>query len=96
MSTRRWLIGLTAALLLASSAGFAGSDDAEPAPRFHAKTLTGETYTNQSVKGKVVLFEFWTTWCPYCKNEEALVDTVDHEFAAKGVLVLATRIPSMW
>lgn len=69
----------------------AGSDD-EPAPRFHAKTLSGESYTNQSVKGKVVLLEFWTTWCPYCKNEEALVDGLDHEFADKGLLVLAVDV----
>jgi hypothetical protein len=41
---------------------FAGSDDREPAPRFHAKTLEGEQFTNDSVKGKVVLFQFWTTW----------------------------------
>jgi thiol-disulfide isomerase/thioredoxin len=71
---------------------FAGSDDAEPAPRFHAKTLTGESFTNDSIKGKVVLLEFWTTWCPYCKNEEAIVDNVDHELAGKGLVVLAIDV----
>ena len=30
-------------------------DDREPAPRFHAKTLEGEQFTNDSTKGKVVL-----------------------------------------
>src|SRR5437870_6322009 len=92
MLARRFLVVFTAALLLAASRGFAGSDDGEPAPRFHARTLTGESYTNGSVKGKVVLLEFWTTWCTYCKNEEALIDTIDREFAAKGVLVLAIDV----
>ncbi|MBZ5705318.1 MAG: TlpA family protein disulfide reductase [Acidobacteriia bacterium] len=92
MLARRFLILVTAALLLTASRGWAGSDEAEPAPRFHAKTLTGETYTNQSVKGKVVLLEFWTTWCPYCKDEEALVDAIDHEFATKGLVVLAVDV----
>ena len=44
------------------------------------------------LKGKVVLLEFWTTWCPYCKDEEALVDSIDHEFAGKGLLVLAIDV----
>jgi len=84
---------LFASLLLAAVGGLASSDDApEPAPRFHAKTLTGETFNNESIKGKVVLLEFWTTWCPYCKDEEHLVDSVDHEFADKGLIVLAVDV----
>ena len=92
MVARRFLIAITATLLLAASPGFAGSDDSEPAPRFHAKTLTGETYTNASIKGKVVLLEFWTTWCPYCKSEEALVNEITTEFSAKGLVVLAVDV----
>ena len=88
--SRRLLVLLSASLVLIVTS-FA-ADDAEPAPRFHAKTLTGETYTNDSVKGKVVLLEFWTTWCPYCKDEEALVENVDHEFSDKGLLVLAVNV----
>ncbi|HVO81936.1 MAG TPA: TlpA disulfide reductase family protein [Terriglobales bacterium] len=79
-------------VLFAQDGGFTQSDEPEPAPRFHARTLSGETYTNASVKGKVVLLEFWTTWCPYCKDEEALVDAVDHEFSGKGLLVLAIDV----
>src|ERR1700690_147467 len=64
----------------------------EPAPKFHAKTLDGEVFTNQSTKGKVVLLQFWTTWCPYCRKEQSLVDSIDHEFAGKGVVVLAINV----
>jgi len=39
----------------------AGSNHWEPAPRFSAITTTGEKFTNDSVKGKVALFECWTT-----------------------------------
>jgi thiol-disulfide isomerase/thioredoxin len=56
-------------------------DEREPAPRFHAKTLAGEQFSNESTKGKVVLFQFWTTWCPYCKSEEGLVNDLTAEFA---------------
>jgi thiol-disulfide isomerase/thioredoxin len=89
MFGRSYLIAL---VILTAMAAVAGSDDGEPAPRFHAKTTSGESYTNESIKGKVVLLEFWTTWCPYCKNEEALVDGIDHEFADKGLVVLAIDV----
>lgn len=71
---------------------FGGSDDREPAPRFRAKTLEGEQYNNASVKGKVVLFQFWTTWCRYCQSEEALVNDITAEFADKGLIVLAVDV----
>jgi len=80
------------AVVLASLFAFAGSDDVEPAPRFHAKTLAGETYSNESVKGKVVLLQFWTTWCPYCRREQPLVDDVQREYGGKGLLVLAIDV----
>jgi thiol-disulfide isomerase/thioredoxin len=92
MLARRFLLLLTAVLLGILSLSWAQSDEAEPAPNFHAKTLTGETYNNASVKGKVVLLEFWTTWCPYCKDEESLVDAVDHDLSSKGLVVLAVNV----
>lgn len=68
------------------------ADKPEPAPRFHAKTLEGELFTNDSVKGKVLLLEFWTTWCQYCRQEETMVDEIKDEFAPKGLLVLAIDV----
>lgn len=78
-------------LLFAGSA-FSADEDGAPAPRFHAKSTSGENFNNESVKGKVVLLEFWTTWCQYCHQEEALVEQVNQEFAAKGLLVLAIDV----
>ena len=73
--------------------GVAGDDDQpEPAPHFRAKTLKGETFNNDSIKGKVVLFEFWTTWCPYCKQEQALVDQIDQQYAEQGLIMLAVDV----
>ena len=79
-------------LLLVTLWAFAGDGDNEPAPRFRAKTLTGENFNNESVKGRVVLLEFWTTWCSYCRDEEALVEKIDKQFASKGLLVLAIDV----
>src|SRR5438094_8463055 len=49
---------LCAAVALASLCAYAGDESGEPAPRFRAKTTTGAQFNNESIKGKVVLFEF--------------------------------------
>ena len=82
---------LWSAMTLMALYAFAGSDT-EPAPRFRAKATNGETFTNDSIKGKVVLLQFWTTWCPYCRHEQSLVDDIDREFADKGLIVLAIDV----
>jgi thiol-disulfide isomerase/thioredoxin len=81
-------------VVFSSALVFAGDDDeaGKPAPRFRAKTTAGETFNNESVKGKVVLLEFWTTWCKYCHQEEGLVEQVNRELSDKGLIVLAIDV----
>ena len=79
-------------LIVVSGFALAADEDGDPAPPFRARTLSGETFNNESVKGKVVLFEFWTTWCQYCHQEEALIEQIDKEFSSKGVIVLAVDV----
>jgi thiol-disulfide isomerase/thioredoxin len=78
--------------LLAGSLRAQRDETGDPAPRFHAKTTAGEQFSNDSVKGKVVLFEFWTTWCRYCEQESAMVDGIAAEFKAKDLIVLAVDV----
>lgn len=84
---------------LECSAYFAGMpallralDTSEPAPRFSAKTLSGESLNNQSLIGKVVLIQFWTTWCPYCRRDAAPIDDLIGEFGNNGLVVLAVNV----
>jgi thiol-disulfide isomerase/thioredoxin len=79
-------------LLLATFAAVAAPPANEPAPRFHAKTMTGEAFSNDTIKGKIVLLDFWTTWCPYCAEEAAFVDQINKDYADKGLLVLAVNV----
>jgi thiol-disulfide isomerase/thioredoxin len=87
---------LTGMLLLSpffSPFGLAqGDETGQPAPRFRAKTTAGDQFNNESIKGKVVLFEFWTTWCKYCEQESSLVDDIAREFSGKGLIVLAVDV----
>ena len=80
-------------LIMLNSAALAQRDETgDPAPRFRAKTISGEQFNNESVKGKVVLFEFWTTWCKYCEEEAQLVDDIAKEFKSKDLIVLAVDV----
>jgi thiol-disulfide isomerase/thioredoxin len=78
--------------LLSCAYSYAGDDGGQPAPRFRAKTTSGETFNNDSIKGKVVLLEFWTTWCQYCHDEEPLVEQINRELSGKGLIVLAIDV----
>src|ERR1700716_1944827 len=71
---------------------FAGPKTRERAPRFNARTIEGEKFTNDSIKGKVVLLEFWTTWCVYCAEEAPFVDKINREYGDKGLIVLAVNV----
>src|ERR1700682_6350315 len=86
------LNSLLAGILILATSAFAGDETSQPAPRFRAKTTAGEQYNNASIKGKVVLFEFWTTWCKYCEEEAELVDDIAKEFKDKGLIVLAVDV----
>ncbi len=85
----RWLALAAALSAITLSAATAAN---EPAPRFNAVTTTGEKFSNASVKGKVVLIEFWTTWCKYCVAEADFVDKLDKEYRDKGLIVLAINV----
>ena len=83
---------LSCILILAVLGALAGPKDKERAPRFNAKTTDGEKFTNDSIKGKVVLLEFWTTWCGFCYDEAAFVDKIGHELTGKGLILLAIDV----
>lgn len=80
------------ALALITLCAFAGDETGQPAPRFRAKTTAGDQFNNASVKGKIVLFEFWTTWCKFCEGEASLVDDIAKEFSDQGLIVLAVDV----
>ena len=68
------------------------ADGLEPAPHFSAKTLGGESFNNQSLAGKVVLVEFWATWCGYCRSDAGPLDDLTQEFQKDGLVVLAVDV----
>jgi peroxiredoxin len=56
---------------------------------FTLTSLDGRTYSLASLSGKVVLLNFWATWCPPCRKEMPDLEKLSHAYADKGLVVLA-------
>jgi peroxiredoxin len=56
---------------------------------FTLTSLDGKTYSLEGLRGKVVLLNFWATWCPPCRKEMPDMQKLYTELAPKGFVVLA-------
>ena len=56
---------------------------------FTLKDLTGKDWKFQDLRGKVVLVNFWATWCPPCRKEMPDLDVLYKRFQSQGFVVLA-------
>ncbi|MBI2165720.1 MAG: TlpA family protein disulfide reductase [Chloroflexi bacterium] len=57
----------------------------EPAPDFTLELFQDGTLTLSSLRGSVVMIDFWASWCPPCRQEAALLEAVYREYRPKGV-----------
>ncbi len=56
---------------------------------FTLTDLQGKAWTLKGLKGKVVLVNFWATWCPPCQKEMPDLEALSKRFADQGFVVLA-------
>ena len=59
------------------------------APDFTLKDVNGKSYTLSQLRGKVVLVNFWATWCPPCRGEMPSMERLNALFAGKDFVLLA-------
>jgi peroxiredoxin len=62
------------------------------APEFSITTDEGQRVTPTSFGGKVLVLNFWATWCPTCIQEIPSLNEFQKRFANSGVVVLAVSI----
>lgn len=56
---------------------------------FTLTDLEGRSWTLSELRGKVVLVNFWATWCPPCRKEMPDLDALAKRFASQGLIVLS-------
>lgn len=62
------------------------------APDFTLRDTAGNRVTLSQLKGKVVLLDFWATWCGPCRQSMPSVQKLHEEYASKGLQVLGVNV----
>jgi peroxiredoxin len=56
---------------------------------FALASMDGKPYSLASLKGRIVLLNFWATWCPPCRKEMPDMEKLYRKYGSKGLTVLA-------
>ncbi len=60
-----------------------------PAPEFTLNDMDGKPHRLRDYRGKVILINFWATWCPPCRKEMPSLERVYQQFKDRPFMVLA-------
>jgi len=63
-----------------------------PAPQFVTHTTDGKALSLRSLRGKVVLIDFWATWCGPCRMATPTLQGLHKQFGAKGLKVIGLSL----
>lgn len=65
------------------------SDENRTAPEMQVTLLDGRQLRLEQLRGKVVLVNFWATWCPYCRHEMPDMESFYRDYRGRGFEILA-------
>jgi len=79
------LVSASSFMLPHASAAVAGASARRPAPTFTLKDADGAPVSLAAYKGKVVLLDFWATWCTGCKVEIPWYMEFQEKYSGQGL-----------
>ena len=82
---------IIAAILIILPAGVLGQE--AKAPPLTLRDLQGRTVRLSDYRGKVVLVNFWATWCPPCRAEIPDLVRLQREYAKQGLQIIGVTYP---
>jgi peroxiredoxin len=62
------------------------------APDFELRNVDGKTFKLSELRGKKVIVNFWTTWCPPCRQEMPDMEELYSKYKSKNVEILAVNL----
>lgn len=71
--------------------GFLVQEGLVESPAFSTKDAAGDPVDSTSFRGKLVLLNFWATWCPPCRLEMPAMERLYQEFRGKGLEIVAVN-----
>ncbi|HEX9021245.1 MAG TPA: TlpA disulfide reductase family protein [Nitrospirota bacterium] len=89
--SRKLLIPVIVAMALLFGCTKSSQSDSS-APDFSLQDMAGKTVKLSDYKGKVVLLEFWATWCPPCRASVPGIEKLHEAYKDKGLAVLAVSM----
>ena len=69
-----------------------GSDDHPTAPEWKLNDLDGKSVSLSDFKGKVVILDFWATWCAPCRDEIPGFIALQKKFGDRGLVVIGISL----
>jgi TonB family protein len=66
--------------------------EGKAAPAFEVESLEGKPYRLSELKGKVILLDFWASWCAPCRQEMPSISKLDREWKGKDLLVIGVDV----
>lgn len=64
----------------------------QKAPAFSLTTLDGKPVSLASLKGKVVLLDFWASWCGPCRKSMPHMEQTWQKYQAKGLVIIGVNV----
>ena len=68
------------------------STTGSPAPNFTLRELDGQSLELSSLRGKVVLLDFWATWCDPCRDEIPQFVKLQNQYGPQGLQIVGISI----
>lgn len=86
------MIRLQRIFIICALAMFTAIAGAESLPKLSLKDLSGQTQKLSALRGKVVVLNFWATWCEPCQEELPRLSRLSQSYAGKNVQFVAVSI----